>query len=538
MTETPDRSACAAADASHELAQVQGQVEAARAVLIRLLQEVVEAEARLSSRTAAELVEANEQLVVSALRAQTDAVAAAFALDDAAQLAQHDALTQLPNRLLLLDRLAHAIAGARRHRTRLALMFLDLDNFKQINDTFGHGEGDRVLKRVAQCLAASVRAADTVSRHGGDEFLVLLTEVSQPSDAALIAAKLIAAIGALGEVGDPEQSLSASIGISVYPDDGEDAATLIERADAAMYRAKRHGPGSLAFHGQEPTGERSGEPPPIASPEPGTSAGASPLAEHERRHAQLREANEQLVLAALDARDLQAAAEEAQRRQTAFMTVVANELSNPLAPIRIATAMLGRVRTDEPLLPKAQALIEGQLANLARLLDARLAGSHTGSGTLELERRAIDIGELIRKAVDAWRAAMQARRQRIAVHLPAGAIPFHGDPARLAQVFGNLLDNASKFTPVGGEIDLSLELAGDSVVTTVSDNGIGISAAALPHVFEPFAQDARAIGFGRTGPGLGLTVVREVVQAHGGSVVARSAGSGLGSQFVVTLPRA
>src|SRR5687767_13783625 len=117
----------------------------------------------------------------------------------------------------------------------------DLDNFKQINDTLGHAFGDQVLKLAASRLASSVRAVDTVSRHGGDEFLILLAEVALASDAEAIADKLRAALAEPGLVGDHVVRLSASIGISLYPDDAEDADTLIELADAAMYRAKRHG---------------------------------------------------------------------------------------------------------------------------------------------------------------------------------------------------------------------------------------------------------------------------------------------------------
>jgi diguanylate cyclase len=114
----------------------------------------------------------------------------------------------------------------------------------------------------------------------------------------------------------------------------------------------------------------------------------------------------------------------------------------------------------------------------------------------------------------------------------------HGDPVRLAQIIRNLLDNASKYTPKSGDIGLLVVVVDDTIVMTVSDNGIGITTDALPKVFEPFVQEPHAIGFSGAGLGIGLTVVRELVEAHGGSVVAHSAGSGLGSQFVVTLPLA
>ena len=240
-----------AATAAHDLAQLETQIVAAQARLAALRKDVSAAESQLANSHVALLLESNERLVVAAMRAQTDAVTTAIALDDMAQAAERDPLTQLPNRLLLLDRFSHAIAGAKRHGTQLALLFIDLDAFKPINDTHGHAVGDAVLKHVAACLSATVRSADTVSRHGGDEFLVLLTDVSQPADAALAASKLLAAVGAPFAVGDQRLALTASIGIALYPDDGDAPPALIQRADAAMYRAKRDkrdSRGGFAFH--------------------------------------------------------------------------------------------------------------------------------------------------------------------------------------------------------------------------------------------------------------------------------------------------
>jgi diguanylate cyclase (GGDEF)-like protein len=265
-------------------------------VLVPLRQEMVDA-------GHSQLVAANEQLVLAMMRAQTDAETAARTLDEVSRHLEHDALTDLPNRMLLLDRLARAIASAKRHGVRLALLFLDLNNFKQINDTLGHAVGDEVLKLAARRLTSSVRASDTVSRHGGDEFLILVAEVSHAADALLIADKILSALGAPCCVGDHELRLTASIGISIYPDDGEDAAMLIDRADSAMYCAKRHGLGSVAFRAETPTSERV-ESPPLKSRHQPMSYYEHALALHERRYAQLREANEGLVLAALNAQEL------------------------------------------------------------------------------------------------------------------------------------------------------------------------------------------------------------------------------------------
>jgi diguanylate cyclase (GGDEF)-like protein/PAS domain S-box-containing protein len=156
-------------------------------------------------------------------------------------LAQHDPLTDLPNRSLLTQRLTQAIALAGRHHRQLAVMFLDLDHFKNVNDTLGHATGDKLLQSFAERLGNSVRKSDTVSRQGGDEFVVLLSEIRVKEDAVLAAEKIITAVTATYPIALHDLDITASIGISVYPDDGEDAETLLKAADTAMYHAKDHG---------------------------------------------------------------------------------------------------------------------------------------------------------------------------------------------------------------------------------------------------------------------------------------------------------
>jgi diguanylate cyclase (GGDEF)-like protein/PAS domain S-box-containing protein len=163
-------------------------------------------------------------------------------------LAEHDALTDLPNRLLLNDRLARSIALSRRYGRRLAVLFLDCDRFKHINDTLGHAIGDQVLKSIAKRLTACVRESDTVSRHGGDEFLILLSEVDQPEDAGLIAEKIVSSIAEPHFIAGHELQLTASVGIALYPEDGQDAQSLIMRADTAMYHAKNTGRNRVGFY--------------------------------------------------------------------------------------------------------------------------------------------------------------------------------------------------------------------------------------------------------------------------------------------------
>jgi diguanylate cyclase (GGDEF)-like protein/PAS domain S-box-containing protein len=170
-----------------------------------------------------------------------DVSAARAAILKISHLAQHDALTDLPNRLLLTDRLNEAIALALRYRRQLAVLYLDVDRFKHINDSLGHVIGDRLLQSVAQRLLECVRASDTISRQGGDEFVILLPEVAHPQDAALCADKMLEALRVPHGIGDHELHVTASIGIATYPEDGTDCETLIRRADFAMYDAKDNG---------------------------------------------------------------------------------------------------------------------------------------------------------------------------------------------------------------------------------------------------------------------------------------------------------
>jgi diguanylate cyclase (GGDEF)-like protein/PAS domain S-box-containing protein len=179
---------------------------------------------------------------VSAARAQSEQLT---------HLVEHDFLTGLPNRSLFCDRVGQAISLARRHRGQAAVLFLDLDGFKQINDSLGHAAGDKLLQSVAKRLLACVRDPDTVSRYGGDEFAVLLQDVNRPQDAAATTRRILRALGEAHSIDGQEVHVTASIGMSVYPDDGFDAETLIRNADTAMYRAKKNGCQSCEFYSSE-----------------------------------------------------------------------------------------------------------------------------------------------------------------------------------------------------------------------------------------------------------------------------------------------
>ena len=162
-------------------------------------------------------------------------------------LAQHDILTGLPNRLMLNDRVTQAISLARRNHGQLALLFLDLDGFKRINDSLGHSIGDKLLQSVAARLLTYVRKSDTVSRQGGDEFVILLPEVARAADASVSAAKILSELKKTHYIGEHGLRVTGSIGISTHPDNGEDAETLIKNADTAMYHAKENGRDSYQF---------------------------------------------------------------------------------------------------------------------------------------------------------------------------------------------------------------------------------------------------------------------------------------------------
>ncbi|HLV94323.1 MAG TPA: EAL domain-containing protein [Candidatus Acidoferrales bacterium] len=176
-----------------------------------------------------------------------DVSAARSMREKMSHLAQHDFLTDLPNRVLLDDRLSQAIMFARRNGGQLAVLFLDLDHFKKVNDTFGHAVGDKLLRGVADRLASCLRQSDTISRQGGDEFVILLPRVEQPAGAANGAQKILSALALPFQICGHELNVSASMGISTYPKDGHDAETLLKSADAAMYKAKEKGRNNYQF---------------------------------------------------------------------------------------------------------------------------------------------------------------------------------------------------------------------------------------------------------------------------------------------------
>jgi signal transduction histidine kinase len=250
----------------------------------------------------------------------------------------------------------------------------------------------------------------------------------------------------------------------------------------------------------------------------------------------MRQENEQLLTEAAVSREQEADVQAEHARQITFLAMVAHELRNPLLPLRLAAQMLAQARTDEAKFADLQATIASQVAHMGRLIGDLLDGSRVSAGKFRLERSNIDVGGAIRTAIETVQPAMDQRKHRFNFTSAAGPLWVHGDAMRLVQAIVNLLENAAKYTPEGGEISLSVVARGQMIEMTISDSGIGISAEALPHVFELFAQDPHAVAVSREGLGIGLAVVRDLIEAHGGSVVANSAGLGHGSEFVVLLP--
>lgn len=245
------------------------------------------------------------------------------------------------------------------------------------------------------------------------------------------------------------------------------------------------------------------------------------------------------VSAFMDVTELKEFAERlrsADRQKDEFLATLGHELRNPLAPIRNALEIFKRADNDAELLERARATIERQLAQLVRLIDDLLDISRITRNRLELRKERLELAPLIQHAVETCQPLADRAGQEVQVSVPAAPIYIEADPARLAQVFGNLLTNATKYTPRGGRISLTVERHGSDVVTTVKDTGIGIPSDKLESVFEMFTQVDRSSDRTQGGLGIGLTLVKRLVQMHQGTVTAQSAGPGKGSEFVVRLP--
>ncbi|GHA73940.1 GAF domain-containing protein [Cognatilysobacter bugurensis] len=227
---------------------------------------------------------------------------------------------------------------------------------------------------------------------------------------------------------------------------------------------------------------------------------------------------------------------EQDRRKDEFLATLAHELRNPLAPIRTGLQVL-RMTRDTEQAASTRAMMERQLAHLVRLVDDLLDVSRITVGKVTLDRQRIDLREAIDSAVEATRPLVDSQAQTLTVRMPEAPITLDADLTRLSQVVANLLHNSAKYTPAGGNIELDVAAAADAVAITVRDDGAGIPADMLRRVFDAFTQVDRTLDRAQGGLGIGLTLVRRLVELHGGRVEARSAGLGRGSAFTITLPR-
>jgi CheY-like chemotaxis protein len=219
-----------------------------------------------------------------------------------------------------------------------------------------------------------------------------------------------------------------------------------------------------------------------------------------------------------------------------FLAMLGHELRNPLAPITTALELM-RLHSDEPLrVVRARETIERQVEHLTRLIDDLLDVSRLTRGKIELRREAVVLSTLVARAIEGARPVIDARGQRLTLELPDEPVAFSADPARLEQVLANLLNNAAKYTDVGGRIWLSAGVAGDHVVLSVRDSGAGLDPEIRDRVFDLFVQGPDAHAYARGGLGIGLTLARRLVEMHGGTIEARSKGPGWGSEFIVRLP--
>lgn len=241
------------------------------------------------------------------------------------------------------------------------------------------------------------------------------------------------------------------------------------------------------------------------------------------------------------ARELQRRAEElveADCRKDECLAMLAHELRNPLAPIQNAVQVLKRLSHDQPEQQRVTAIIERQAHQARKLVDDLLDVSRIRQGKINLQKEPLELAEVIAQAVEESRPLMEARKHQLTFTCPDEPIRLEADATRLTQVVANLLNNAAKYTNEGGHIWLTVERKQAEAVLRVRDDGIGITSAMLPLVFDLFAQSDRAMRKSQGGLGIGLTLVRRLVEMHGGTIQAFSDGPGRGSEFVVRLPTA
>ncbi|HWG46183.1 MAG TPA: response regulator [Gemmataceae bacterium] len=234
--------------------------------------------------------------------------------------------------------------------------------------------------------------------------------------------------------------------------------------------------------------------------------------------------------------EMEAALKQSDRRKDEFLAMLAHELRNPLAPIRNAVQIMQLLGPVDPNLQRAQEMIERQVKHLARLVDDLLDVSRITSGKIKLRKESVELAAILARAVETSRPLIDARRHELTITLPPESLRLEADTTRLAQVISNLLNNAAKYTEEGGRIGLTVKRERAEAVLSVKDNGMGIPTDLLPHVFDLFTQGDRSLARSEGGLGIGLTLVKSLVEMHGGTVEASSEGPNKGSEFVISLP--
>jgi PAS domain S-box-containing protein len=228
--------------------------------------------------------------------------------------------------------------------------------------------------------------------------------------------------------------------------------------------------------------------------------------------------------------------QEADKRKDEFLATLAHELRNPLAPIRNALEIIRVAGDDQSVVHAARGTMQRQLGQLIRLVDDLLDVSRITRGTIELRKGRVDVATIVQSAVETSQPLFDQVGQRLCLSLPDEPIFVEADAMRMSQVFSNLLNNAAKYTEPGGKIKLSVKSEGNHVLVSIKDNGIGIPTAMLDAIFDMFAQVDRSLEGAHGGLGIGLTIVKSLVEMHGGTVEARSEGHGRGSEFIVRQP--
>ena len=515
---------------ANRLMLLNTQADAVRAELAQLRADLAATRNEFSKLRSTELARVGETLVEAAAQADMAAQFAVSSLGDLNLYSQLDELTGLPTRTLMLDRLETMVLAAERRGSRVGVVFLDLDGFKQINDSLGHGVGDQVLQVATRQLLSVVRESDTVSRHGGDEFILLFPEISHAADLAPMADILLSALATPMHLGGEVLRLSASIGIAIFPDDGMTASALLSHADEAMYCSKKSGRGRYTFHAEAPDCKELEPAPPRSIARRADTV----FAEHEARLHALGAANQGLLEAARNDQKMRAHAELAHRHQIDFVAMAAHAMRTPLSVITSNASLMKREATT-PTAAKRVEAIERHSRHLDRLIADLLDGSMVGGGEFKLDYTTLSFDAVIDSAVEAARIAFTSKQQtlHLATHRTPGSLT--ADAMRITQLFANLLKNASRRAPDGGDVWLSVETEAQTAVFMIADNGVEIGNESLESIFELYTLDQNLPAH-ESGLGIGLAVARELARAHGGSIVARNSKVSRRTEFLVRLP--